>query len=182
LIGRRLVFVFLLGGASILHAQAIPAASREGDAQIGAGFAFGKPDYVQNTFYGITAYADFDFNTRLHLGVEAEFHQINSTAGDQTYERTYEIGARYFHTYGPVVPYAKIMIGRGDFNYPHGLADLSYNMFAAGAGADLKLSEHLRVRGEYEYQHWSSFPNGGLAPQLITIGVAYHFTGTRKVH
>jgi opacity protein-like surface antigen len=178
LTGRRLAFVFLLGGASTLFSQANPTASRAGDLQIGAGFAIGKPDYVQNTFYGITAYAGFDFTG--HLGVEADFHQIDTSTSDQSYQRTYEIGARYFRTYGPAVPYAKIMIGRGDFNYPHGLADLSYNLFAAGAGADLKLSEHFRLRGEYEFQKWSSFPNGGLTPQLFTIGAAYHFTGARK--
>jgi len=72
------------------------------------------------------------------------------------------------------------MYGRGDFNYPHNLADLSYNMFAGGAGADVKVGEHLRVRGEYEFQKWTSFPNGGLTPQLVTFGVAYHFTGTRR--
>ena len=153
MIGRRLAFVFLLGGASLLHAQAKPAASRAGDAQIGAGYvAFGKSDYEQDTFRGFAAYATFDFNT--HLGVEAEFHQINASSGDESYQRTYEIGGRYFRTYGPLVPYVKVMIGRGDFNYPHSLADLSYNMFAGGAGADVKLGENFRVRADYEFQKW----------------------------
>jgi hypothetical protein len=44
----------------------------------------------------------------------------------------------------------------------------------------VKVGEHLRVRGEYEFQKWTSFPNGGLTPQLVTFGVAYHFTGTRR--
>jgi opacity protein-like surface antigen len=178
LIGRRLAFVFLLGGASVLHAQARTTASRAADAQIGAGFAFGKSDYQQDTFRGFAAYGNFDFT--LHFGVEAEFHQINTSTNDQSYQRTYEIGGRYFRTYGPLVPYVKAMVGRGDFNYPHGLADLSYNMFAGGAGADLKLGEHLRVRGDYEFQKWSSFPDGGLTPQLVTVGIAYHFTGKPK--
>jgi opacity protein-like surface antigen len=164
-----------LATASTLLAQALPTASRAGDLQVGVGYAFAKPDYVQQTFQGLTAYADFDL--RPHLGVEAEFHQVNTTTGNQMYERTYEIGGRYLRTYGPLVPYLKAMIGRGDFNYPYGLADLSYNLFAGGVGADLKLGTHLRVRGEYEYQKWRSFPNGGLAPQIVTIGLAYHFTG-----
>jgi len=50
-------------------------------------------------------------------------------------------------------------------------------MFAAGVGADYKLGPYLRVRGEYEFQKWASFPNGGLTPQIVTIGVAYHFAG-----
>jgi opacity protein-like surface antigen len=172
LIGRRLTLLFLCGGTSVLLAQSLPTASRAGDLQIGAGFIIARPDYVQNTFNGFAAYADFDF--RPHLGVEAEFHQI---AGDQIHQRTYEIGGRYFRTYGPFVPYVKAMIGSGDFDYPTGLANLVYTMFAVGAGADLKLSDRLHLRGDYEFQKWASFPNGGLTPQLVTIGAAYHFTG-----
>jgi opacity protein-like surface antigen len=50
-------------------------------------------------------------------------------------------------------------------------------MYAGGVGADFKLGRYLRVRGEYEFQKWTSFPNGGLTPQIVTIGVAYHFAG-----
>ena len=49
-----------------------------------------------------------------------------------------------------------------------------------GRPADLKLGEHLHIRGDYEYQKWTSFPNGGLTPRLVTIGAAYHFTGTLR--
>jgi opacity protein-like surface antigen len=177
LIGR-LAFSFLLGGATLLYGQAIPTASRTADAQIGVGYTMARPDYVPQTFQGVAAYADFDF--RPHLGVEAEFHQVNSTHGDQSFERTYEIGGRYLRTYGPLVPYVKAMIGRGDFNYPFSETELGYNMFAGGVGADFKLGSYLRVRGEYEFQKWTSFPNGGLTPQIVTLGVAYHFAGKAR--
>ena len=171
----RLALSFLLGGASALYSQAVPTASRTGDVQIGAGYSIAKPDYVQQTFPGFAAYADFDF--RPHIGVEGEFHQVYSTNGDQSYERTYAIGGRYFRTYGALVPYVKAMVGRGDFNYPFGQTELGYNLFAAGVGADFKLGPWLRVRGEYEFQKWASFPNGGFTPQIVTIGAAYHFAG-----
>jgi hypothetical protein len=174
LIGR-LALLFLLGGASVLYSQAVPTASRTGDVQIGADYSIARPDYVQQTFPGFAAYADFDF--RPHIGVEGEFHQVYSTNGDQSYERTYAIGGRYFRTYGALVPYVKAMYGRGDFNYPFGQTELGYNLFAAGVGADFKLGPWLRVRGEYEFQKWSSFPNGGFTPQIVTIGAAYHFAG-----
>jgi hypothetical protein len=163
----------LLGEASGLFAQAIPTASRPADLQIGVGYAAARPDYVLQTFQGLTAYADFGFN--LHLGVEAEFHQVNATTGNRIFERTYEIGGRYYRSYGRLNPYVKAMIGRGDLNYPYGQADLSYDMFAGGVGADFILGPCLRIRGEYELQKWRSFPNGGLAPQIVTIGIAYHF-------
>ena len=156
----------------------MPTATRAGDLQIGVGYITAKPDYVQETYRGIAAYADFDF--RPQLGVEAEFHQINSTAGNGAFQRTYEIGGRYHRTYGPLVPYVKAMVGRGDFNYPYSQTQLAYNLFAGGIGADFKIGQYIRVRGEYEFQKWTSFPNGGLTPQLVTIGVAYHFAGKTR--
>lgn len=171
----RLALAFLLGGSSILYGQAGPTASRAGDLQIGVGYSLGRPDYVPQTFQGVTAYTDFDF--RQHLGVEAEFHQINNTSGYQSFERTYEVGGRYLRTYGPLVPYVKAMVGRGQFEYPYAQTELAYTMYAGGIGADFKLGSYLRIRGEYELQKWSGFPNGGLAPQIVTIGLAYHFAG-----
>jgi Outer membrane protein beta-barrel domain len=173
----RLALSFLLGGASTLYSysQAIPTASRTADVQVGVGYSIARPDYVQQTFPGFAVYGDFDF--RPHIGVEAEYHQVYSTNGDLSFERTYAIGGRYLRTYGPLVPYVKAMIGRGDFNYPFSETELSYNMFAGGVGADFKLGSYLRVRGEYEFQKWISFPNGGLTPQIVTFGVAYHFAG-----
>jgi len=153
----------------------MPTASRTADAQIGGGYSIARPGYAPQTFPGFTAYADFDF--RSHLGAEAEFHQVYSTRGDGSYERSYEIGGRYFRTYGRVVPYVKAMIGRGDFNYPFGNADLAYTLYAGGAGADFKLGPFLRIRAEYELQKWTNFPNGGLTPQIVTFGIAYHLAG-----
>lgn len=172
---HALALLFLLGGASVGYSQALPTASRVGDAQIGVGYNLARPDYPPQTFQGFTAYGDFDF--RPHIGAEAEFHQIYSTDGDQSFQRSYDVGGRYFRTYGPLVPYLKAMVGRGDFNYPFGNADLSYTLFAGAVGADFKLGPYLRIRAEYELQKWTNFPNGGLAPQLVTFGVAYHFAG-----
>jgi hypothetical protein len=174
LIGR-LALSFLLGGTTALFAQAIPTASRIADVQIGVGYTLANPGYFPQNFQGGGIYGDFDF--RPHLGVEAELHQVYSTNGDRSYERTYDIGGRYFRTYGPLVPYVKGMIGRGDFNYPFGQTNLGYTMYTAGAGADFKFGPYLRARGEYEFQKWAGFTNGTLTPQLITIGIAYHFAG-----
>jgi len=170
-----LALAFLLGAASLLYSQALPTASRVGDAQIGAGYSFADPDYVHQTFQGFTVYGDFDFRT--HFGAEAEFHQVNSTNGDQSFERTYLVGGRYFRTYGALLPYVKAMIGRGQFEYPTGQTELAYTLYAVAVGADFNLGPSLRIRGEYEFQSWTNFPNGGFTPQIVTIGVAYHFAG-----
>jgi Outer membrane protein beta-barrel domain len=174
-IGRRLASLLLFASAFPLHPQALPTASRAGDVRLGGGFSMGTTGYTQDTFRGFFVYGDFDFSR--HLGVEAEFHQIDTPNGDQSYQRTYEIGGRYFRSYGPLVPYVKALVGRGDFNYPFGQVNLPYPVFAAGAGADLKLGKYLQLRGDYEFQKWTSFPNGGLTPQLVSFGIAYHFAG-----
>jgi hypothetical protein len=174
----RLALALLLGGASVLHAQATSTASRAGDLQIGIGFSIAKPDYGPQSFQGVTAYADF--SRRSHFGLEAQFHQVSNTNSDQSYQRTYEVGARYFLTYGPLMPYLKAMIGRGDFNYPFGQTDLAYALYAGAIGADYQLGPHLRLRADYELQSWYDFPNEALTPQILSLAVAYHFTGKNQ--
>ena len=176
--------------SSLLHSQAVATASRSGDAQIGIGYSYVSPDYTPNHFNGMAAYADFDFTP--HLGVEAEFHYAKNGGSDPSsgpiYEKTYEIGGRYFRTYGRLNPYVKAMYGRGVFNFPYNViqnpdgsvtsypvANLAYNLVAGGLGVDYNLLRRVNVRAEYEYQHWFGFPPSGLTPSLITLGVAYHF-------
>jgi hypothetical protein len=72
------------------------------------------------------------------------------------------------------------MYGRGVFNFPNNVANLAYNMFAIGGGTDFSVLPYLNVRADYEYQFWHSFPPQGLNPQVITIGVAYHFPGNLR--
>jgi hypothetical protein len=174
LLTQSLVALCLLS-ATTLIAQAIPAASREADLQAGFGYTFAKPGYVQQTLQGFTAYADLDLTP--HLGIEAEFHRAS---GSGLAQESYEIGGRYFRTYGRLVPYAKGLVGRGVFDYPNHGASPAYNMFAAGAGVDIRLTATLHLRGDYEFQKWSSFQNGEIHPQVVTIAVAYHFDGRRK--
>lgn len=170
---RAFAIVMLVGSGSLLHGQASPTASRRGDAQVGGGYSIASPDYGQPKIKGFNFYGDFDF-TR-HLGVEAEFHFVKAPGNGAIYEKTYEIGGRYFRTYGRVIPYGKIMVGRGVFNYPGNVANLAYNMYAIGAGSDFRIKDWLNARADYEYQNWTGFPTSGLTPQVFSIGVAYHF-------
>ncbi len=156
-------------------AQNLPTARRGADLQAGAGFVLDNSDYYPNELKGFAFYTTLDLTS--HYGAEFVIHQANSNVGDSLYERTYEIGPRYHRDYGRFAPYVKAMYGRGVFNYPNNVANLAYNMFAFGAGADIKVKPYLNVRGDFEYQDWLSFPPQGLTPTLITIGVAYHFPG-----
>lgn len=166
----------LAGIATTLHAQARPTATQAVDLQAGLGVisADGNSPYDSQRFKGAFAYIDYDF--RPHLGVDLEVHQLYSSENDQVHERTYEAGVRYFRTYHRLVPYAKVMLGRGVFNFPQDQANLAYNLYAGAAGADYKLKPYLNLRAEFEYQHWLNFPGATtLSPTLISIGAAYHF-------
>jgi hypothetical protein len=165
-----------------LHAQAVPTASAAGILQVGGMFNIANSDYAPEKIKGGGFYTTFDF--RYHLGIEGEFHQINdSNPTSAIYERTYEIGPRYVYRYGRFAPYAKLMYGRGVFNYPPvfgdpqggAAANLAYNLAAAGVGADYRLLRFMNVRGEYEFQRWFGFPPNGLTPGILSIGVAYQF-------
>lgn len=189
---KLLVCSLFAGSVMSLHAQAIATATRRGDAQIGVGYSNVTPDYTQDRFNGIAVYGDFDFSS--HFGIEGEFHYAKSPNKDPAvnpiYEKSYEIGGRYHRTYNRFVPYAKVMYGRGVFNFPYykvqtsynppafsysPSANLAYNLVAAGVGVDYRLTRILNVRADYEYQRWLGFPKSGLTPSLLTFGIAYHF-------
>ncbi len=178
------VFVLSLACATTAQGQAKPTAARSGDLQAGGGFVLASPDYTENTFKGYMGYATFDFKE--HYGIEFNIHQVNAPSPSKLYERTYELGGRYVRHYGIAHPYAKLMYGRGVFNYERSVANLAYNIGAIGAGVDVNVHRHVNVRADYEYQKWFSFrgfvdqgfvtaTSSSLTPQLFTVGAAYHF-------
>ena len=173
------VFKLLLAASAtgLMYGQASPTASKRFDLQVGGGFVWDRSDYGTELYRGGAVYATLDVTP--HFGGEIDFRQAKSPL-DQTYERTYEVGARYHRTYGRMMPYAKALYGRGVFNFVDAgvvVANLAYNEFVFGGGADISILPWLNVRGDYEYQTWHSFPPDGLTPQVFTAGVAYHFPG-----
>jgi hypothetical protein len=165
--------------------QALPVATRAGDLQVGGGFTYGTSDYATDHVRGITFYSSFDF--RKHFGAEVDFHQLKDPNSTTLYERSYEIGGRYIRRYDVFTPYAKLLYGRGVYNFPPNpppapqsvpAGNLAYNMFAGAAGVDIAVRPRINVRAELEYQRWLGglgLPNG-LTPLLFTFGAAYHFS------
>ena len=150
-----------------------------GDLQLGGGFAYAKHDYEftplgdGTRIKGFTLYGTYDF--RPHLGVELAFHQLGTHTSDHEQERTYEIGPRYVLHFNRFNPYARVMYGRGVFNFPYDVANVAYNMVVGGGGVDINMQKHVNVRLDYEYQRWFGFPLHDLKPQMVTVGAAYHF-------
>lgn len=173
------ILTCLLGGTSGLYGQASATASRTADLKIGGGFTIANGDY-SGRYKGGMAFFTYDFTP--HLGIEGNFHFIKGGGSSNLYEKTYEIGGRYFRNYadGKLSPYVKVMYGRGVFNFPAYVPNgphpnLAYNLFAGGAGIDYKVLPYMYVHGDFEYQHWLGFPPSGLTPTLFSIGAAYHF-------
>ena len=176
-----LICYIVLAG-SHLHAQALQTSSNPRVLQIGGMFNLANSSYGTQTLKGGGFYTNFDFKP--HYGIELEFHQVNdSNPVVAIYERTYEIGPRYVRKYGRLEPYAKLMYGRGVFNYPPVFggpnsvpaANLAYNLVAIGVGADCRLLRSFNIRGEYEYQRWFGFSPYGLTPGIFSVGLAYRF-------
>ncbi len=157
------------------HAQRRETASRAGDLQVGGGFVFAKSGYNFTPIHliGGAAYTTFDWRT--HYGAEFDFRHNRSSADSTVYERTYEIGPRAYLTRGAFEPYAKFLIGRGVYNFHNSIANVAYNMYTFGGGADFRVRPSINVRADYEYQNWMGFPLGTLHPSVFTLGVAYHF-------
>jgi len=156
-------------------AQSLPTASRLGDLQIGGGFVFAKSNYNSNPINLIGGAAYTTFAIRPHWGGEFDFRHVRSTSDSTVYERTYEIGPRIFLTRGRLIPYAKVMYGRGVYNFSNNIANIAYNIYTFGGGADYSITRSINLRADYEYQNWMSFPLGTLRPSVVTIGAAYHF-------
>ena len=167
-----------------LPAQVTPAASYANDLQVGATINFASPDFGPNTLRGFGFYLTDDFALHHHVGFEASFHQLyDPDAKEGIYQRTYEIGPRYVFRFGRLKPYAKLLVGRGVFQFPPDpqhpangpAANLAYTTFAGGFGADYRVRPSIKVRVDYELQRWGSFPPNGINPRVLSFGVAYHF-------
>lgn len=156
-------------------AQSQPTATRLGDLQLGGGFVFATSDYnfTPITLLGESFYTTFD--NRNHWGGEFNFRHSQSTLDSTVHETTYEIGPRIFIARGPFIPYAKVLYGRGVYNFPNSVANVAYNMYTFGGGIDIPVRRSINVRADYEYQTWMGFPIANLNPSVVTIGIAYHF-------
>ena len=79
---------------------------------------------------GITAFADMD--TKRRIGIEAEGRWLEFHQTANVHAETYSIGGRYHLDLGRFEPYAKGLIGFGDFNFPYNYAHGRYLVVTAG--------------------------------------------------
>jgi hypothetical protein len=204
---KRLLVTFfaVILCSHLAYGQARPTATRTGDLQIGAAFAYNYPDYTEHKFQGYTIYGDLDFGE--HFGIEGEFRQTNDHTeriggggSVPQYQRNIEGGLRYHRDYGRFYPYAKFMYGYGGIEYPPypppasqaiSAGTGSYQFVAPGGGLDYRVAAHVTARIGMEYQLWFAqedkglgidFNQGnkggipvGLTPIIYEGGIAYRF-------
>ncbi len=156
---------------TLLHAQVSPAA--RGGAHLSAGgfVSAYSPDYGSNQLLGVGALMDFDLRGHLGLEGEARFLRFNQTY--DVHEDTYEIGPRFRWRYHRFEPYAKFMIGNGQFNFPFSYGHGGYLLFAPGGGLDFRYHRFTIRAIDYEYQLWQNFQNDTLTPHGFSSGISY---------
>jgi hypothetical protein len=164
---------FLLAAAVQAGAQNLPAADGPGSyIQVGGNVSLYQIDYGQRELGGGAVYIDANLYRTIGVEAEARTLRLNEDAG--THEATYLVGPRYSLRMNRIRPYAKLLVGRGEFYYPFHYAQGSYFVVAPGAGVDWRISRRLTVRViDVELQDWPRFSFGPLKPYGISSGIAF---------
>jgi hypothetical protein len=164
------VSIFLIGPRRSV-AQVV-APGDQGGARLSAG-VMGSGVYLQygqRKMAGIGAFIDLD--TKRRLGIEAEERWIEYFQTANVHAETYSIGGRYHFDAGRFQPYAKALVGFGDFNFPYNYAYGRYLVVTAGGGVDFHWSGRIYVRAaDFEYQDWPNFTFGNMSSLGISAGL-----------
>jgi hypothetical protein len=167
-----------LGLGSAALAQAVPAADAGGMRLSAGGTVSGyELGYGQVKILGGSAFVDAD--TLRHFGIEAEarwltFHSAADQKGPAADEHasTYLAGLRYSRYFGRFQPYAKGLVGIGQFNYPYNFAKETDLVVAPGGGVDFRITRRIRWRAvDFEYQIWPNFNYGQMSSYGLSSGI-----------
>jgi hypothetical protein len=153
------------------HAQVL-APGDQGGLRLSAG-ATGSGyylEYGQRKMVGITGFVDAD--TKRRLGIEAEGRWVEYLQTANVHVETYSIGGRYHFDVGRFQPYAKGLVGFGDFNFPYNYAYGHYLVVTAGGGVDFHWKGRIYLRAaDVEYQDWPNFTFGNMNSFSVSSGL-----------
>jgi hypothetical protein len=167
-----------LGVGRSAYAQTVPSAYRDTIRFSAGGTASGYHlGYGDLKIGGASAF--FDIDNLHHFGVEGEarwlrFHLSDDQRGPAADEHaaTYLVGPRYYRYYGKFQPYAKVLVGLGQFNYPYNYAKENDLVVAPGGGFDYRLTRRIRFRAvDFEYQLWPQFNYGRMSSYGVSTGL-----------
>lgn len=164
-----------VAGVRSSAAQAVPVGTRGSDVAPFFAVTTVSPDWGASRNFGYTAGVDY---TRLSRGVGQpglEF-RVSSATGLRVDEFSYAGGLKLQGgSYGPVRPYATMLVGMGTINiHPGGpsLAKETSFLYALGGGLEIQLPSAFKVKADFLQQTWSFSPNG-LTPVALSIGLSY---------
>jgi hypothetical protein len=159
------------GMAGMARAQVIPSATAGGFRLSAGGTGSGYyMQYGEQKLLGASAFVDADVSHG--LGVEAEGRWLEWHQTNDVHVETYSIGLRYHMNFHRFQPYAKGLIGFGDFNFPFNYAHGRYLVATAGGGLDYRLTRRIHIRlPDVEYQDWPQFTYGAMNSVGVSAGV-----------
>jgi hypothetical protein len=153
-------------------AQVVPAADAGGTTlSAGATVSGFYLQYGERKMLGATGFADYA--TRRHLGIEGEARWLVFHQTDDVHAVTYSIGPLYsFHSFGRFLPYAKGLVGFGQFTYPYNDGKDNDLVVTPGGGVDYRLSRRIHLRlADFEYQYWPQFHYGAMSSFGVSSGI-----------
>jgi hypothetical protein len=150
---------------------------------VGATFSGYESDYGKRLLGGESVYVDANLYRR--WGVEAEARRFNVHLDPNgVQERTYLVGPKLSFLKHGYRPYAKLLVGRGEFTFPYNYAQGSYFVVAPGGGVDFRI-KHSRLSlrmVDFEYQMWPQFTFGALHPYGVSAGFSYQvYSGSSRL-
>ncbi|HEX4028886.1 MAG TPA: hypothetical protein VHX20_00900 [Terracidiphilus sp.] len=159
------------GLTATMQAQVAPSATA-GPFKLSAG-GTGSGYYLQygqQKLLGATAFVDADFNRG--FGVEAEGRWLKWHQANDVHVETYSAGLRYHRDFRRFEPYAKGLIGFGNFNFPYNYAHGRYLTVTAGGGMDYLWTHRIYIRvADVEWQTWPQFTYGSMNSVGVSAGV-----------
>ncbi len=160
-----------LGVARTAPAQAVYAGERGGAMlSVGGTFSGYTLQYGERKMLGASVFVDAD--TRRRIGIEGEARWLIFHQTANVHASTYTIGPRYYMEFGRWQPYAKGLVGVGEFNFPYNYGHGSYLVIAPGGGLDIRLSHSIRIRAvDFEYQYWPQFTYGAMSSVGVSTGI-----------
>jgi opacity protein-like surface antigen len=177
-------------------AQTVPAATDpQHPLAVGAGVSGFEPDRGAGRIYGGTLWIDYSPNWVPSLlrgiGIEVEGRDLSldrsSSQAPNLREDVAEGGLIYsWRRFRSFRPYAKGAMGYGNADYEGANLvrdNAARTVTALGGGVEVRATQRIWVRADYEYQFWPDFyphpgntPGGVLNPQGFTVGALYHFS------
>jgi hypothetical protein len=184
-----------LSTASLLRAQAIPAATQPFDVS-----AFGA---ATGTWTGLGGGRNLGVTAGLDIGWKPFYGFFPAIEGRGTYpldngqvdsQKNALVGIRASRFYGRYHPYGDFLVGRGKIIYQNGgypnttntllYIDSISDVFSYGGGLDLTLSDSFSLKVDGQIQHYAVPVNasGHIYAKPVSVGIVYHFNFNHQIH